>query len=489
MKRGFGRRVLRGTAVVLIALTALSASMYLYSRLRGPSKAEREALALLQQTQNFEGRNAFAALWLLPYDVPAAQVEAVAAEDARRFAASPDPYTQAAGAAKIEPFVSIAAGKFAEDKVSTDNPCRDSSKPCLATVRASLDETRRAVARHTKLIARVRNLGQFRHYANAFAPRVGAPMPALQMTDWAVAADAVAFLDGDIDPALAGTCGRIATWRSLVHESDALFLSMMAISQVAQSSRLLADMLAELPLEHSLPSSCAIALAAPAARAANICAAMRGEFRQQTAFTRTINQARGDTGWEGNLNKVFYSEELSIRALTPIHAWICSRAAREAIERDERLSQPIRNRWQFRLEQFSNPVGAILVSIAGPAYSEYYRRAQDHHARLQLLATLIWLREQSPVGSNTTDSDAPRPTLAELQRQIDARPAALRSPTRPVTVTEDGTALQIKTYHCPNGKYIELPLPKGLTARPKAAAPSTLAANANACTSAAAARA
>jgi hypothetical protein len=85
------------------------------------------------------------------------------------------------------------------------------------------------------------------------------------------------------------------------------------------------------------------------------------------------------------------------------------------------------------------------MRVAGPAYDRYIRAGQDHHAPLQLLATLAWLRDQPDTG-----------TLAE---RLARRPADLRSPARDITVTADGRSIEIAQYDTSRGATWSLPLP------------------------------
>jgi hypothetical protein len=98
-----------------------------------------------------------------------------------------------------------------------------------------------------------------------------------------------------------------------------------------------------------------------------------------------------------------------------------------------------------RFECIANSAGCILGDTIGTAYDIYALRAQDQNARLQVLATLAWLREQPDTG-----------TLAE---RLARRPADLRSPARDISVTADGRSLEIAQYDTSRGATWSLPLP------------------------------
>lgn len=81
----------------------------------------------------------------------------------------------------------------------------------------------------------------------------------------------------------------------------------------------------------------------------------------------------------------------------------------------------------------------------GGGYARYANRGLDHRARLQLLATLAWVRGQPDDG-----------TLAE---RLARRPADLRSPARDITVAADGRSLEIAQYDTSRGATWSLPWP------------------------------
>ena len=74
---------------------------------------------------------------------------------------------------------------------------------------------------------------------------------------------------------------------------------------------------------------------------------------------------------------------------------------------------------------------------------------QDFGARIELLATLAWLRE------NADRSD-------RLEALLDQRPEALKSPTRQVETGEDGDSLRIRMFVDFAGDTWSVPLPAAL---------------------------
>lgn len=81
-------RLLKRLGVGVLIVVLVLAALWTWSRLRGPTAEQREALALLEAPNAFEGRNAFNALWVLRYDVPEGEVEAVVEADMAALAAA-----------------------------------------------------------------------------------------------------------------------------------------------------------------------------------------------------------------------------------------------------------------------------------------------------------------------------------------------------------------------------------------------------------------
>src|SRR3546814_13089116 len=73
--------------LMLAGVLILVAVLWTWSRLQPLAPAQREAVALLQPSPEPEGRNAFAALWLLGRDVPEARLRQVADADMQRIRA------------------------------------------------------------------------------------------------------------------------------------------------------------------------------------------------------------------------------------------------------------------------------------------------------------------------------------------------------------------------------------------------------------------
>ncbi|MCD9028079.1 hypothetical protein LDO26_07640 [Luteimonas sp. BDR2-5] len=439
-------RGMRWLALCLAGMLVVLAVVWLASRLRGAPPGQRAALATMQATWIPPGRNAFDAVWLLRWDVPEAPRAAIVARDMSALQARP-----AWPTGSNEPFVSSAAAGYADLRPvqATVAPCGAREDGCLARVRADLPAYAALVEANATLIARIGALAQYDHYRSKLPPRLDAPLPELGHAGLAITAHAVHFAQGRYDLALDGVCRDIATWRRLGVHSDSLVVRMLGIALATDGhGRLLADMLQVLPRDHALPGACAAALAAPSSGEADLCPAMRGEFAWASPITRLL--ADPATPADERPSTLLFDVDATLALQAANMADACSEATRVALASDlpAPLPAPRRSVW-LRLECAANAVGCILGDIAAPDYIEYQHRAQDQNARLQLLATLAWLRD--------TAGDGARDAMPA--ERIAHRPAALRSPARDIEVAADGRAIRIAQYATARGAYWQLPLP------------------------------
>lgn len=255
-------------------------------------------------------------------------------------------------------------------------------------------------------------------------------------------ADALAFVDGETDVALRGVCGMAATWRPLVQHSDSLIVSMGAVNAFAGAAGLFAEMLAELPSARSLPAECPAAFAPPAPDEGSICEAMKGEFASvRQAYRRSLLESISQEPLLGSLltDPVATDARLAQRV-----ASACGGRAREQLVSDQPLRLQVdAPQWEFAC--IANAVGCILADIAAPAYADYAQRGQDHLARIRLMATLLWLREHG------SGSDP-------LAARLGSLPPALRSESRPVEASIDGSRLQVSLFWTHRHAHWQVPL-------------------------------
>lgn len=430
-------RWLKRLGVGLLIVLLVVAALWTWSRLRGPTPAQRAALELLDTPNAFEGRNAFDAIRVLPDDVPDAEIASGVNADMQALAA--------ASAQRTAPAASTtASARYPDLRPRSTNvtPCGFGGADCLEKVRAAFDGYVALVDANARLIERVEALSAYDHHAWRLSPSPDAGLPAINLLGWPITAHAVRFAQGDHAGAVAATCRDLATWRRIGVHSDTLIVRMAAITLMTDGyGALLARMMAELPRDAPLPADCRAALAAPVAAEASICPAMRGELAWSTAVVDRMPEMRERNAW-----RWLVLDREGFRALMAEQMMAPCGAQAGDLQADQRPASSVRPApfWR-RFECVADSVGCILGDVAGPAYDSYALRGLDQNARLQLLGTLAWLRDQP-------DGD----TLAE---RLARRPAELRSPARDITVTADGRSIEIEQYNTRPSATWSLPLP------------------------------
>ncbi len=413
------KRLGLGLLVVVLVLAAL----WTWSKLRGATPAQRVALELLEAPNAFEGRNAFDAIWVLPYDVPDAEIASVADADMQAFAEAarePDGPLVFTSAARRYPDLKPVRGPV--------EPCSTGGSGCLAKVSSAFDDYAALVQANARLIERVEALSAYGHHATRIPGDHRAPIQPWTLLAWPVTAHAVQFVRGERAEALEATCRDLTTLRRIGANSDTLIVQTYGTALATNGyGALLASMLAEIPRDMPLPAHCERALESPVAEEASICPAMRGELAWSTGFVRSARHTYASDPWAW---LVFQPD--SFRALIAEQMAAPCLVGADTLQRDALVvaAASPRPAWQ-RIECVANSLGCVLADM-GDGYVRYANRALDHRARLQLLATLAWLREQPDTG-----------TLAE---RIARRPGDLRSPARDITVTADGRSLEIAQY-------------------------------------------
>ncbi len=425
--------------VVLFAVLGIVA-LYAASSLQGATTEQKAALALMERPGAAPGRNAFAALWLLPYDVPDGEIEAIADEDVRRLASRAP--VAAGVAVQDATFVSIAAERYPPRSQAAEvlPLCTRGAAGCLAQVRAQRDAYQRWRGRNSGLIERAGALSQYGHYRGRFEPSLAMPWPPLGEISRTLVTDrALSFVEGRTDVALSQLCGDVSTWRRLAPNSDSLLVSMFGFGLAGDSIVLFAEMLAELPSGDPLPPACAIAFAAPAVAEVSLCRVMPGEFEFNRAALRNVRLAEQKHAGDSAL----FSQSMTDARWAAQMAHMCGQDVENALLVD-RPAPEQRVSDRFRLDCVRNYAGCILSDMAAPAYRDYQLRAQDYGTKLKLAGTLLWLHE------NPTDA---RP----LATRLASRPAALRSAGREIEIAEGGRALRVAMFGRHAGHF-QLPL-------------------------------
>ncbi len=391
--------------------------------------AERAALDAMETPAALRpaNDNAFAAVWLLPYDgIDASARDALLADDVQRFQANPE-----------EPasLISHADGRFARAEWA---PWCRNADPCLAQVRAVPDAVAAGHAGHEGLHARIAEISRYRYYRSAFEPDPRMPFPALGLLFDRLSAHALLHVQGESGAALAGLCQDVSSARMLMAEGDTLVVAMVGGAWASRGAQLFTDILAEPPADVEVPTGCTQAFAPPRLAELNLCHAMRGEFAFQQAAMATVPPGQ----------QLFLNQRKTLAR----SAWLLSRTCADDVQaqiRDDRrvILPPPPPVWTWHCA--ANAVGCVLVDIAGPAYDEYPQRMQDVGAQLRMAGAMLWLRGQ-PQG--------------EASEVLKAVPEGFASAQRPLRISEDGTRVRVPRLGKPrdgSGPEISAPLPRG----------------------------
>lgn len=450
------RKLLRWIGVVLLALLLAVVGLWLLSRALGPSDEQEAALASLERAGPAPGRNAFAALWLLTYDIPEDAQDAIVAQDAKSFARLPLPDADAYDPTRASGWQTAAASRFAKLTPSAEDWerfCKTRQPGCIAKVRADRGGYAALLERNGKLIERAAVLREFGHYRNALPVRMDMPIPSFQYAIAPMTRHALAFADGDFDAALAGACADMAAWRRIGTHSDSLIVRMIGIAYATDGyARLIADMMAELPPDQALPAECAAAFATPSAEESLLCEAMKGESAYVRSGVRAIAKSSQPTGNAIDFFfPVLFDAKMTDARLAASHAQACAAPVRARIAADTPADYadfaPGGRRWGF--DCVGNAAGCVLARIGGDDvhFHKYAWRAQDYAARLRLMGALLWLREHA---------DGKTSIAAELRKL----PPAFVSPGHHIEVADGGKAVRIGQFDDTREAYWQVPLPR-----------------------------
>lgn len=434
--------VLGGTA---LAVTFVGVALWTVSRIRGPSPAQRAAVAELSALPPLDGPNAFQTLWQLAYAIPAAERDAVFAEDVRRWRV-----TAADPAAVPEP-ESVATRRYPASLSEADRArlCT-SGRECLAQVQADPAAYADVVARHRDWFDRLESLSAYAGLRDPFGYPAAMPLlPALQYGGQLRTRYAVDFVLGRRDAAFDGTCRAIATWRRLGANSDTLILRLVAAANVRASyADLFLSMLAQVPRDFVLPPSCDAAFAPTTAAEFSLCDAARGEFAY--ARSRVLPSARRHAG--GVLDALgealTYDGRMAVAEQAMRFIAFCASETTAKIRADEAfvvdsgMAVPL-----ARLECVSDMAGCILGEIGRTGDNDYAAQIEDTNARIRLIAELLRLRAAT--------SDA-----APVLDRLEARHAAIGAASRKLRLVDDGRSLCLDNHRVrPDDVCWRVPLP------------------------------
>ena len=444
------RRALNWTVRTLLAFMLLTVAAWSLSRWLGPTDAQEAALKTIRPLPSLEGKNAFGALWLLPYDIPQTEQERVLAEDMGRFAsASPGAAGQTNPSGMFSSSAEMRYPKQSLSPQDTDAWCGGNGG-CLQKVRADRKRYSALISRHAAVIARAEGLSAYdgiRHPRTADSLEF--VLPPYHFSKLPATRYAVDFVDGRRYEAFEGTCTAIATWRRLGADSDTLITRLIGATYSADVyGRLFADMLAETPRDFELPSSCSQAFAATTDEELSMCMAMQGEFLFLESATRQIETGESEDmpKFGKALTPLLYSAEMTEAQRAEALVVYCGESMMHAMSVDQPAAAAPVDDSLLRFQCVGNPVGCVLSGISNPAFDPYPKRVQDANAKLRLMALLLRLR------ADTSD-------IRPIDMRLRAFAADVGSPEREIGIGPDGRMLRLKNYGKGWGDDWTIPLP------------------------------
>lgn len=419
------RNVMRWLGVMLLLVLLVTAALFAVARLAGSSAEQREALALLEAEDELPGRNAFPLLWLLEYDVPESQWQAIVDEDValindalRQLESSEAGF----GEHDVMPQQSVADGRFPRLSVADDDPpyCAMRDFDCIGKVRANRDAYAQRLAQEQVLIGKVRSLADYGHYRSQLPPSLHGPIPRFSGIRIALAANALDFVDGRVDAALASTCRDTLAWRRMSVHGDSLIVSMIGSAMVNGNAQNFARMLAELPRHHVLPAECAEAFD-PDTLPVDLCPAMRGEARYSASMLLS-REAVPSSMFAGLL----YDAQGTRAMLAPTLAHACTDDVRQRMKIDAPIPFSPQPGSLWRLECAGNLAGCVLADIAAPAHHGYLERMQDMHAMLRVMHLMLEMHaSDEPLSSEAIVAHLERESARGRRIDFDAESGEL----------------------------------------------------------------
>lgn len=339
------------------------------------SARQTQDLALLQSASpEPEGRNGFASLWTLGYQVPEAnRAEILAADrqihgDRLNWQERPDPLTR-------------AADYPASTEVWPSKFCCGKEPMTLERIEARRWRLAPFIAGHAQLLDALTALEGYDVFHNSLPNRIWSAFPALQLLRFRPMQLALLHADQP-DEAIAGLCSHIGMLRRLRWSSNSLLHEQLGTAFATDALALLADLQAT----HAapLPASCDAILQPLADSELDTCNAMREQFAM------SVNQL------DELIAHPVQSERVTpvLDALMPLlinrrHTLAGSASPYARFCRDGRnLRDPdlgLGNHDSCSLwERALNPVGCTFVNL-DIDFNTYQRRRLDLDRALQLL--------------------------------------------------------------------------------------------------------
>ncbi|PKM07842.1 MAG: hypothetical protein CVV17_01615 [Gammaproteobacteria bacterium HGW-Gammaproteobacteria-7] len=453
----FGKGLL---ALVLLAVLLVASVFAL--RLIIPTEGDRSALAWLSQLpEPPTGSSGFAALWALPYDLPAEAIAPLVAEDVRR-AGELVGYVPVAGTgddtpsgAPKSPFTSaLNAHGTAFAPAPITSRCGE-PQDCFAAARSdpagfrallsadpTLPERTLALAGHEAL----RDAFPYTVWGPSLANRYNLLLSALPMS--------LGLRAAEVGP-LAGiteSCRQLDGWRRFAAQPVTLLQRMLDIAVVRRLADIAARLLAELPTDTELPADCRTAFAAPTPAEGDFCAVLPFEFQYAQAMLAHMQAQTAEAAAQASapvryLHGLLVDDELGRLWRARSHQVLCD-AARTTAATDAPIDvDALTATYELPAHECAAAwLTCTLESTAAPAYVQYIDRQIDHAARLRLLAAALWLR----------DNADPAQPLAERLSHL---PDPLRGhATRNLRVGEDGESLLLDLHQVQPDRIWSIPV-------------------------------
>ncbi|WEN15564.1 hypothetical protein PY254_02480 [Rhodanobacter sp. AS-Z3] len=385
-------RIVKVLAWTLGLLLLVLIASFAWGRLRPPTSAQAQALSLLKPAAPpVAAFNAWATVWLLDYDIPADQIDAVYAQErqhaldwAQRLQNQPPTANYQKEAAQHFP----KRPEFtAADRQTL---CRRQDRDCLSKVRANLQPLRELLARQSARLSRLRAIPTDAILWDETTSRPDIPFPDfgayenLQLT-----AAALDFVDGQHTQALAQVCSNALTVRNLHAHTNSLVGAMVANSWMDSIEPLLAGMLTELPADQPIPADCAAAFA-PVTRAdVSLCAPMQREYQLVQGGFAIIDPAQS-RGRLRVLMHLLVDIDSTRRLIAPVYGWACQPAVIDSMLDDRPLNGAQRPQVRYdAFDEVSNRIGLSLARITQPDSANYMNRNEDYAAGLRAMGWLL----------------------------------------------------------------------------------------------------
>lgn len=422
------RFLIGSTLLFALALALLLALLAQLRRAELPAAQIAPAAALRIAAGPGGSANAFARLWLLPWDLSPEVTAAIASEDAARINAL------LASGQPIEPnaLVSRAEGRYprAPDLLDGAFVCGPLQPRCLARLRAQPQAAERALAGQHGVIERLAGLVEDDHYHHPFADDPRAPaLPALSGAQTALATRiALDFLAGRQFAALEANCRQIGAWRRIGAAHDQFHVQLLAAAALRRHGELLAEMLAELPLEAPLPGVCAEALAAAKPVGYPLCAAARRDALRRSEDLRQRVEAPG-LPWYRRLAGRLMQEPRRTEAWTALAlAPACDGRLDEALRGGTVPDWPLPGQRPPRWHCLSAPLSCHHAGRAIRDLAGHHLRLLDHQQRIAALGELLELRRRLAEGQTPSQATAALEHL-EHEPRSDTLLLRLRAPS------------------------------------------------------------